>query len=59
MKKYTIRVEAVLEIAAFTPDDARDAIYDIIGLGDEIQSIAIKSVKENKMTMAPKKTKIE
>lgn len=46
MKKYSVKLEVVLEVEAFDQDDARDYVNDIFGTDDEIKSIKVVSLKE-------------
>ena len=44
MDQYKVKIEAELQIEAFSPDDAVDYVKDIIGTDQEIKSVNIKKV---------------
>lgn len=48
MNKYSVQLEVWLEVEAFDQDDARDYVNDIFGLDDEVRSIKIIDLKENR-----------
>ena len=44
MDQYKVKIEADLEIEAFSPEDAVDYVKDIIGSDQEVKSINVKKV---------------
>jgi hypothetical protein len=48
MNKYLIKLNVLLEVEAFSPDDAQEYLNDIFITDDEIKSINLVSIKELK-----------
>lgn len=46
MNKYKIKLEAEVEVEAFSEDDAKDYVQDIFGVDEEIKNLKVLSVKE-------------
>ena len=44
MDQYKVKIEADLEIEAFSPEDAVDYVKDIIGSDQEVKSINVKKI---------------
>jgi hypothetical protein len=44
MDQYKIKIEADLEIEAFSAEDAADYVKDIIGTDQEVKSVNIKKI---------------
>jgi hypothetical protein len=47
MNKYSIKLEVLAEVEAFSEDDAKDYISDIFNVDDEIKSVKILKTSKN------------
>jgi len=47
MNKYSIKLEVIAEVEAFSEDDAKDYISDIFNIDDEIKSVKILKTSKN------------
>ena len=47
MNKYSIKLEVLAEVEAFSEDDAKDYISDIFNVDDEIKSVKISKTSKN------------
>lgn len=46
MKTYKVKIEAEIEVQAFSEEDAMDYINDIMGIDEEVKKVTIKKVEE-------------
>lgn len=46
MKKYSIKLEILVEVEAFDEEDAKEYVSDIFGVDDEVKSVKILTVKQ-------------
>lgn len=46
MNTYKVKIEAEMEVEAFSEDDAKDYAQDIFGVDEEIKNLKIISIKE-------------
>ena len=46
MDKYSIKLEVLAEVDAFSEADAREYISDIFNVDDEIKKVSIVNIKE-------------
>ena len=47
MNKYSIKLEVLAEVEAFSEDGAKDYISDIFNVDDEIKSVKILKTSKN------------
>ena len=55
MDQYKIKIEADLEIEAFSAEDAADYVKDIIGTDQEVKSVNIKKITKIKFPFPSRK----
>lgn len=46
MNKYIINIEVTAEVTAFDETDARDYVFDIFGVDDEIKGVKIVKIEK-------------
>jgi hypothetical protein len=47
MDKYTIKLEVIAEVEAFSEEDAKEYISDIFNVDDEIKAVKVIKVSKN------------
>ena len=50
MNQYSVKIEVLASVDAFSEDDAKDYISDIFNVDDEIKSVKIIKISKNQLT---------